>query len=327
MIWRIIFGIMWVVISAWTATAATITVRYCGENEKDQKERCIITYDNRVEIYLDGRITKGDLANLKNQYAIPAQVGCLSRIYPGRYLVMTADEAEAFLKKWGPSHHPETEQINSQENAAEEKKCNAGVVPNRPSHVNGNLLIRRSPGGDLNEAMAIGRWVRENRLGVYASVDCASACVWILASGLTRSIWGDATIRIHRPFFTTNDARVSPGLGLQKLLQESKAYFDEMGVPPELAERMFSTPPDKMITMSEEQISYYRLDQDEMGFQEEEDFAEARLLGISREEYMVRMQSYNELNKLTPCPFDLQDTLPFAVCDNARRKALGLARP
>lgn len=326
MILRIIFGVVWIVMSAWTATAATITSKYCDKNEKDQNKRCIETFGSGVELDLNGRISKGDLANLKNQYAQPALFACLDRVHPGRYLMMTPDEAEAFQKKWIPPHQIETEQMNSEAKTAEEKKCYAAAVPNRPSFVNGNLLIS-STGGDVNEAMAIGRWVRENRLGVYAVRDCASACVWILASGLTRNIWADTTIRVHRPFFTINDSRVPSGLGLQKLLQESKAYFDEMGVPPELAERMFSTPPDEVMTMNYEHISYYRLDQKDMGFREEGDFVRAGLLGISREEYMVRMQHYNELNKLTPCPFDRQDTLPYHVCSSARLKALGLELP
>lgn len=83
------------------------------------------------------------------------------------------------------------------------------------------------------------------------------------------------------------------------------------------------------IRLSKEQISYYRLDQNEMGYQEKEDFAVARLLGISREDYMVRMQHYNELKRLTPCPPVIEsqngyDFHLYAECDDARRKALGL---
>jgi hypothetical protein len=312
----IILGIALICISTACAAAATITAAPCGE-------KCLLPSYPNVTITLTGRIEKGDFASLQKQYAAPAQFICLDRIESGRYVMMTPGEYGA----WQKTHQAQTSDANQPSpNRAAEKQCSNGAIPNRPGYMNGMLLIN-SAGGDLDEAMAIGRWIRQNRLGVAARGDCASACVWILAAGLIRDVWSYTKLRIHRPYFTTN--RPEAGENLQVVLQRSKAYFEEMGVPSELAERMFSTPPDEATSLSSEQISYYRLNQPELGFQEELDFVRAEKLGVSREEYSRRMQIYNEWNSRTPCPLDSvdqKDTASYLKCLNERARKVGIER-
>jgi hypothetical protein len=89
---------------------------------------------------------------------------------------------------------------------------------------------------------------------------------------------------------------------------------------------MFSTPPDEAKSLNDEQVSYYRLNQPDMGFQEEFDFVNAKSLGISRGEYTKRKQIYNAWNSHSPCPFDEKDTSPFLKCLEERQREVGLLR-
>lgn len=297
--------------SAW-AVAATFTAKLCDEE-------CILPSSYpQVELTLTGLIEKGDLAKLQEQYAGPAKLTCLNRIEPGRYVMMTTpDEYDA----WQKTHKAQTSDTNQPAPNAAVKQCFNNAVPYQRGHLNGMLYID-STGGDLNEAMAIGHWVRQYRLGVTARGSCASACIWVLASGLNRIVWPSTMLKIHRPFLTISE--VGAAGRLRALLQQSKTYFDEMGVPPELAERIFSTPPDEAKSLTREQVSYYRLDQLDMGLQEELDFARAKSLGITREEYTKRMQIYNAWNSRSPCPFDEKDTRAYGKCLDERARRVGI---
>lgn len=61
------------------------------------------------------------------------------------------------------------------------------IVHERAIAANGSLTIVgfNSPGGDLNEAMSIGRWIRKKKLttGIAKEDSCASACVYAFAGG------------------------------------------------------------------------------------------------------------------------------------------------
>ncbi len=314
---QFMLGILLLYASIACAGAATITAEPCGE-------KCLLPSYPHVNITLTGRIEEGDLVNLQKRYAVAAQFVCLNRTEPGRYVMTTPKAYEIWKQKGHQSQSFDANQ--SAPNSTAEKQCRSSTIPTRPGYVNGILLIN-SAGGDLDEAMAIGRWIRQQRLGVAARGDCASACIWILASGLIRNIWTHTKLRVHRPYLTVNEQKASERL--RALLRQSKAYFEEMGVPSELSERMFSTPPDEATSLSAAQISYYRLDQPDLGFQEELDFVRAKKLGISREEYTKRMQTYNEWNSRSPCPLDSinqNDTSAYLRCLNERARKVGIER-
>lgn len=274
-----------------------------------------------VELLVKGPITKGDFDRLTSAYASAAWFECVNHYEPGRLAIVTQEEGKEKQEESKQAHPERREKSNNR--IFEE--CRNKAIPERPASLNGRVHIG-SLGGDLAEAIAIGRWIRQNRLGVVTYVECSSACIWILAAGLTRDSLL-STLRIHRPYFIAEDG-ISAGQKLAKLLQESKVYFSEMGVPPELAERMFSTPPDEAISLTREQISYYRLNQDDMGYQEESDLASAKRLGISRDELVARQQQLNEWNKRDPCPWvgesekDRMHT--YGRCKTSRMKSLGL---
>ena len=101
-----------------------------------------------------------------------------------------------------------------------------------------------SQGGDIVEAMAIGRFVRETASGTLVTKNCASACVFILIAGVSRTAWPGAAVGLHRPYY---EPREFAGLSLSdaekkyKVLHDfSRRYLEEMEMPTAAIEKMFS---------------------------------------------------------------------------------------
>ncbi len=137
-----------------------------------------------------------------------------------------------------------------------------------------------SPGGDLAEAMKIGRLVRQLKLttsipdklrpasrfdskyqkewiarynlkDLKANYMCASACFFVFVAGIHREVAGwlsdlEPVLGIHRPYLSENDLRA---LSSDKAIAVGtrtrvvvEDYLKEMGVPAKYADQMFSAP-------------------------------------------------------------------------------------
>jgi hypothetical protein len=137
-----------------------------------------------------------------------------------------------------------------------------------------------SPGGDLAEAMKIGRLVRELKLTtvVPASSDlrekaaarhnlkdakanymCASACFFVFVAGIHRkSDVFEPLLGMHRPYLSENDLRA---LSSDKAIAAAtrtrafvESYLKEMGVPTKYADQMFSVPRDGIRWLSKDEF-------------------------------------------------------------------------
>ena len=117
-------------------------------------------------------------------------------------------------------------------------------------------LYLASPGGDLVEAMKIGKlarklfltvhapgWLFKKKLKTPTNAVCASACFFIYAGAVSRT---GTKIGIHRPTLTSNQLKK---LTLQSAAKKSidirhfvESYLSELGVPRSYADRMFSIP-------------------------------------------------------------------------------------
>jgi hypothetical protein len=137
-----------------------------------------------------------------------------------------------------------------------------------------------SPGGDLAEAMKIGRLIRALKLETAVPEDiddaafrekdaahyklkdsksnrmCASACFFVFVAGIHRGSVGsfEPLLGIHRPYLSENDLR---GLSSDKAITAAtrtraivENYLKEMGVPAKYADQMFSVPKDKLRWLS-----------------------------------------------------------------------------
>lgn len=185
-----------------------------------------------------------------------------------------------------------------------------------------NFLYLNSAGGDLREALAIGRWVRATGMTVVVmpAERCYSSCVYILASGLYRHVAGK--IGIHRPYLVTTP---SGGIDatMKSALRNSQDYFLSMNIPTQLADVMFSIPPDKLEILDETSLSLYRLNQTDLVQQESVDLKNAAYYGLSRQEYMRRNQRYG--SEREKC--EHLSGLPKYQCWEQAKERAGLVRP
>ncbi|MHC2250001.1 COG3904 family protein [Bradyrhizobium elkanii] len=141
-----------------------------------------------------------------------------------------------------------------------------------------NEIYLASPGGDLAEAMKIGRFVRALKLHTvvpggpypvghyekYSDADrhqlinpkadymCASACFFIFVAGITRTAEVDLDPRlgIHRPYLSDTDLRALTGdqaiTSANRVKTTIENYLKEMNVPGKYVDLMFAVPKDKI---------------------------------------------------------------------------------
>lgn len=119
-----------------------------------------------------------------------------------------------------------------------------------------------SPGGALNDAMAMARLIRQHGLStsVRADATCASSCPLILAGGTKRHVSRDATIAVHQ--FHSPGSLADPRQALsdaQLVTARISRHLDEMGVDPALWLHALDTPPRSLYVLSPEQMRAYRL--------------------------------------------------------------------
>jgi hypothetical protein len=155
------------------------------------------------------------------------------------------------------------------------------------------MLVIDSPGGDLQEAMAIGRYVRVSKLTVAVpdKAKCFSSCVYILAAGVTKMVFGD--VGIHRPYLLNIPAG-GVEAAMRNALRQSRDYFEYMNIPGQLADTMFSTPPEKLLILGDDQQSFYRLNQTDIAFSEEQDLKKAAFYGMTRQEYIAKWSGFEK---------------------------------
>lgn len=117
------------------------------------------------------------------------------------------------------------------------------------------LINIDSPGGNLDEAMHIGTFIRDSQITVSTWNECNSACIFILAAGVDRIVHG--TIGLHRPhfeksYFADLDSREAEAR-YKDLIQESTSYLISMGVSQSIVDRMFATSSKNIDVLSPEQ--------------------------------------------------------------------------
>lgn len=143
-----------------------------------------------------------------------------------------------------------------------------------------------SPGGDIREAMEIGRFARKALLSTGAPMEyragerfyppigskkwnpcenaeclCASACFVVWAGGINRV---GRVLGIHRPRF---DPAYFSGISLEaaqreygQALIEVKHYFEEMSVPESYYDRMMKTPSADLTILTKEEADKLSVD-------------------------------------------------------------------
>ena len=160
----------------------------------------------------------------------------------------------------------------------------------------GLIVLLDSPGGDGIAAMKIGEILRANKAHVFVTGQCASACIFVLASGVVRGAPA-YTVGIHRGRITKSDdnAKILEEIDIKtnpqakELLERFEktvpVYFAQMGMPPELFQAMQSHQYKGVYRLSNEEIVFYGLS----GF-------ESKYLDVRAELY-DKMQGSNRMDK------------------------------
>ena len=107
------------------------------------------------------------------------------------------------------------------------------------------LAYLDSPGGNVSEAMKIGRLLRSRQVGTFITIDsfCASACVLILASGVHRAAAGPVEIHsFYSPGFLGTGDFVGANRQYEVLSRAVEEYLREMRVPRTLLDEMIKVP-------------------------------------------------------------------------------------
>jgi hypothetical protein len=150
---------------------------------------------------------------------------------------------------------------------------------------NGSVQVfLASPGGDLVEAMKIGRLVRKLKLGTVIpssgnlgddirdkliarhglkdsqNFTCASACFFIFVAGIHRrsDFIGAPILGIHRPYFSEADLRELSSdeaiLAANGARRAVESYMKELGVPSKYVEQMFSISKEQIRWIGQEEF-------------------------------------------------------------------------
>lgn len=137
----------------------------------------------------------------------------------------------------------------------------AGEVESRGEYV--KTVALNSPGGSLEDAMAMARLIRDRGFTteVADGALCASSCPLILAGGQERRAGARAAVGVHQ-FYTVGDGPSAPAQAMsdaQATTARITRHLTEMGVDPALWLHALDTPPRALYYFSVEQLATYRL--------------------------------------------------------------------
>ena len=122
-------------------------------------------------------------------------------------------------------------------------------------------LILQSPGGSVQDALALGRHLRTKGIAtrMLAGEFCYSACPYLLAAGPTRDIAAGAAVGVHQHYFGENTFLPAAFAveDIQRGQAEVMTYLDEMGIDPLVMTHALSTPPDQIYVLLPEELERY----------------------------------------------------------------------
>jgi len=124
-----------------------------------------------------------------------------------------------------------------------------------------------SPGGALQDAIAMAKLIRERKLNteVADGALCASSCPLIFAGGVKRLAGQEAAIGVHQFFATIAKDTPAPADPAQALSDAQMTtarisrHLGEMGVDPAIWLHALDTPPQTLYYFSEKELGAYRL--------------------------------------------------------------------
>lgn len=177
--------------------------------------------------------------------------------------------------------------------------------------MDGALAIQlSSTGGDVDEAMKLGRIIRrhEMRVIVPANAKCYSACVLVIAAGVERTTLGN--VGVHRPYFVSLDSKASQSeVKMQRdaMNNKIKTYLNEMDVSNNLLDLMLSVTPDAIKILTESELQQLRLSIKDAAFDERQVAKQAFRYGLNSSEYRKRSAVVNQRCPMSSASGKLND--------------------
>ncbi|WP_062012020.1 hypothetical protein [Aureimonas sp. AU4] len=130
-------------------------------------------------------------------------------------------------------------------------------------------LVLHSPGGSVEDALAMGRLVRERGIETRVPADgyCASACPLVFAGGTARMAGEGAWIGVHQvyaadPSTALRDVDRSIG-DIQTTTARCQQLLVDMGVDPRLWIHAMETPAAELYVLTPEELRAFRLVSDQ----------------------------------------------------------------
>lgn len=127
-------------------------------------------------------------------------------------------------------------------------------------------VVLDSPGGSVQDALAMSRLIRERELdtAVEAGALCASSCPLVLAGGMERRAAGDAAVGVHQITTVKTAGLALPGaepdmVQAQRVSAEIQRHLVEMGVDAEVWFHAMETPPREMYYFTPEELAALKL--------------------------------------------------------------------
>ena len=117
-----------------------------------------------------------------------------------------------------------------------------------------------SPGGEVFEAMEIGRRLRNERasISVGEGAACISACVFLLMGAVARDVSDGARVGIHRPSLGGSDgSRPRERATVDAMAEGIALYADQMDVPRRIVDRMMAIPSDRVELLRSSDLAAY----------------------------------------------------------------------
>lgn len=155
-------------------------------------------------------------------------------------------------------------------------------------------VLLNSDGGEVLAAIRLGQLLRRNGAEVWVLPDstCSSACVLVLAGGVSRVVSPGARIGIHRPYFTSEEfSRLSFAESqdsYRKLSLLVRDYLSEMGIDNSLFTAMMRIESRNMTLITDEFAQAVQLDGEEPAHQEWQRAKAIGAIGQSRLEALER---------------------------------------
>lgn len=124
-------------------------------------------------------------------------------------------------------------------------------------------VLLNSPGGSVEDALAMSRLIREKGLNTRVATKalCASSCPLIFAGGVAREAEENAILGVHQ-VFNAGEERPSPEQAMseaQRTTARIARHLDEMGIGDGLWIHALETPPDRLYYLTPQEMVEFKL--------------------------------------------------------------------